>query len=36
MLMLTAGEFTVGTLAEAEPGTLMLPRTKYEVGLSGR
>ena len=28
--MLTAGEFAVGTLAEVEPGTLMLPRTKYE------
>lgn len=28
--MLTAREFTVGTLAEALPGTLVLPRTKYE------
>ncbi len=28
--MLTAGEFAVGTLAEAAPGTLVLPRTKYE------
>lgn len=28
--MLAAGEFAVGTLAEAAPGTLVLPRTKYE------
>lgn len=28
--MLAAGEFAIGTLAEAAPGTLVLPRTKYE------
>lgn len=28
--MLAAREFTVGTLAEAVPGTLVLPRTRYE------
>jgi hypothetical protein len=28
--MLSAKEFVVGTLAEAVPGTLVLPRTKYE------
>src|SRR5262245_969359 len=28
--MLSPHEFTVGTLAEAEPLSLMLPRTKYE------
>lgn len=28
--MLAAGEFAVGTLAEAVPGTLVLPRTRYE------
>lgn len=29
--MLSADEFAVGTLAEAAPGTLVLPRTKYEA-----
>lgn len=29
--MLDAHEFTVGTLAEAAPGTLVLPRTQYEA-----
>lgn len=28
--MLSAREFAVGTLAETAPGTLVLPRTKYE------
>lgn len=28
--MLAAGEFVVGTLADAVPGTLVLPRSKYE------
>lgn len=28
--MLSAGEFVIGTLADAVPGTLVLPRTKYE------
>ena len=29
--MLSASEFTVGTLADAKPLSLMLPRSKYEV-----
>jgi hypothetical protein len=29
--MLSANEFTVGTLADAEPFSLMLPRTRYEA-----
>lgn len=32
-MMLNAREFAVGTLAEATPGTLMLPRTPYELTL---
>lgn len=28
--MLAAHEYSVGTLAEARPGTLVLPRTRYE------